>query len=121
MLVLNPFKKHDVSEFEGVLIPLEQAEHRNSIVSQQPMVQNGSSPQQDGDEKDSHKDKSTQPPRSSSEASVTHGTAKPGATIGLTLQDLRAEVEQDVAANDNHTAYDSKSRDVYQELKQHYV
>ncbi|CAI6337968.1 unnamed protein product [Periconia digitata] len=108
-MILNPFKKHDVSEFPGVLVPLEQAEHRNSIVSQRRMSQ-VDSPDHVAAEKDSQKDKTAEPGRSSSVASVNHGTAKPGATIGLTLQDLRAEVEQDVAANDTHSAYDMKSK-----------
>jgi hypothetical protein len=30
---LNPFKKHDVSEFPGVLVPLQQARHRSSVIS----------------------------------------------------------------------------------------
>lgn len=30
---VNPFKKHDISEFPGVLMPLSQAPHRASFAS----------------------------------------------------------------------------------------
>lgn len=30
---INPFQKHDVSEFPGVLVPLEKANRRPSVIS----------------------------------------------------------------------------------------
>jgi hypothetical protein len=113
MVILNPFKKHDVSEFEGVLVPLSEAEHLNASIVPHAQTNIASTPGNEADEKKLEKDANKQNDdleRNSSAPSVRGGTARSGHTIGLTIQDLRAEVEMDVAANDTHSAYDSKSR-----------
>jgi hypothetical protein len=101
MWTLNPFKKHDVSEFEGVLVPLAQEPHSNSAASQR----NGSSTTATGekaetDEKSTHKDSDDR----SGAPSIRTGTS-----VGLTLGQLRASVDEDMAAGDTQSAYDRKS------------
>jgi hypothetical protein len=91
MWTLNPFKKHDVSEFPGVLVPLDQAPHRASIAATR---------NETLDEKSLHKDED-----SFSGSPSTHTDT----TVGLTLEQLRAEIDEDVAAGDIQTAYDRKS------------
>ncbi|KAF2260096.1 sugar transporter [Lojkania enalia] len=90
---MNPFKKHDVSEFPGVLVPLQQAAHRNSIVSQR----RSSLTSQIGKiaekkERDDSSDSSS------------------GIIVGLTLDALKAEVESDLAASERKSSYDLKSK-----------
>jgi hypothetical protein len=75
---LNPFKKHDVSEFPGVLVPMAQAPHRRSVVSMT-------------ESKESRKDSSED---------------VPATDVGLTIDGLRAEVEADLAAFGVDSAYD---------------
>ncbi|EON67211.1 hypothetical protein W97_06464 [Coniosporium apollinis CBS 100218] len=75
---VNPFKKHDISEFPGVLVPLSQAPHRPSIVSV---------PDAKGED---------------DKASSFSGN--------LTLEGLKAEVENDIAAGGFNSAYDRKSK-----------
>ncbi|KAF2108255.1 major facilitator superfamily domain-containing protein [Lophiotrema nucula] len=87
---VNPFKKHDVSEFPGVLIPLQQAAHRNTTVA----FRRGSTAsvaQSKHDEKDD-----------SDTASRV--------TIGLTIDQLKAEVEADLAPHELQSSYDRKSK-----------
>ncbi|KAL1620963.1 putative sugar transporter [Diplodia seriata] len=83
---INPFHKHDVSEFEGVLIPLAGAPHRNASVVSKTAAH---------DDAGKEKEEST----GSSEWSG-----------GLTLDSLRAEVDADLAAGGVNTAYDRKSK-----------
>lgn len=77
-IILNPFKKHDVSEFPGVLVPLQQAAHRRSSVT-------------------SKLDSATTNDMSSEAQSVG----------GLTISSLKAEVEEDLAASGVNSTYDS--------------
>ena len=87
---VNPFKKHDVSEFEGVLIPLEDAQRHPSVVA-------------------AHDEK----------LGTVNGVPKDekGAEAGedlsaysaYTIEGLRAEIDSDVAASGHDTSYDSKS------------
>jgi hypothetical protein len=74
----NPFKKHDVSEFPNVVIPLAQAQRVNSL--------------------DSDKEKNDDSSRSSGDG-VQSGS-------GMTIEALRAIVDSDVAAGGHDTAYD---------------
>ncbi|KAF1960441.1 MFS general substrate transporter [Byssothecium circinans] len=113
MLILNPFKKHNVSEFEDVLVPLAQVKHRNSIVSQHRMSQSNPTPTSQVNEKLTDKDPHMDSDRrnaSINASSVEAGTTTPGDSIGLTIEELRAEVERDVAANDTHSSYDLKAK-----------
>jgi hypothetical protein len=64
------FKREDV-DYPGVVVPLDQASHRASVVSEK-------------SESDSNS----------------------GVNVGLTTETLKAEIEKDLAANDQHSAYD---------------
>lgn len=80
LMFTNPFKKHDVSEFPNVVIPLAQAQRRNSTTS---------------------KEKTDDSSRASSDG-VHSGSA-------MTIEDLRAEIDSDLAAGGHDTAYDRES------------
>lgn len=91
----NPFKKHDVSEFPGVLVPLEQAHHRASISTKPDRRASlASSPSHNGSKEDEKRD---------SDSST-------GVTTGMTLEMLRAEIDSDLSASELNTAYDRKSK-----------
>jgi hypothetical protein len=81
LIFSNPFKKHDASEFPDVVIPLEQAVRQPSVKSNE-----------------KHDDAS----RASSDGVQTGGAR--------TLESLRAEVDSDIAAGGEDTAYDRKSK-----------
>ncbi|EKG18539.1 General substrate transporter [Macrophomina phaseolina MS6] len=81
---LNPFHKHDVSEFPGVLVPLASAQHRRSSV-----IEKTESP--DG-------------------AGVEESTGSSEWSGGLTIESLRSEIDADLAAGGVNTAYDRKSK-----------
>lgn len=91
----NPFKKHDVSEFTGVLVPLQQAHHRASVSSIPGRRASVASSSPRSDEKDEEK----------RDSDSTHAV-----TTGLTLEMLKAEVDSDLAAADMNTPYDRKSK-----------
>jgi hypothetical protein len=77
LMFTNPFKSHDVSEFPDVVIPLSQAQRRNSTSS---------------------KEKPDDSSRASSDR-VQSGS-------GMTIEDLRAEIDSDPAADGHDTPYD---------------
>lgn len=103
MWTLNPFKKHDVSEFPGVLVPLEQAPCSNSIASRRDGSPSTATPHGEKGETDG---KSTR--KDSDLHSGTPSIAAGATTVGLTLEQLRAEIDADIAAGDTQTAYDRK-------------
>lgn len=78
---INPFHKHDVSEFPGVLVPLAGVPHRGNSVSSKP-----------GAHDEANREKES---TGSSEWSG-----------GLTIDALRAEIDNDLAAGGVNTAYD---------------
>ena len=106
MFVLNPFKNHDVSEFPDTHIDLADAEHRNSIVSTHQPTSNAPNKDKTEDDHSSGKD---------SDAHSGHGGAsiRAGTTRGLTLAELREEIDHDVGANDSQSIYDRKSIQVH--------
>jgi hypothetical protein len=85
----NPFKKHDVSEFPGVLVPLEQS-HHNSNASQP----TNSEKAKKADDSDN------EPMRLESDASS--GIVNEG----MTIDSLKAEILADVAASESDTPYE---------------
>ncbi|KAF2185547.1 MFS general substrate transporter [Zopfia rhizophila CBS 207.26] len=86
---INPFKKHDVSEFPGVLIPLQRAHHRGSVASvHRSSITSHLSNKHERNEKD--------------ESDYT--------SEGLTIETLIAEIEADPAASELNTTYDRKSK-----------
>lgn len=82
----NPFKKYDVSEFPGVLVPLQKAAHRTSISAQR----RGSI--------------------TSGKIEKDENSFSSGVTQGLTIEALKAEVEADLSASGLNSSYDRKSK-----------
>ncbi|KAL9609857.1 MAG: hypothetical protein Q9167_005401 [Letrouitia subvulpina] len=85
-IFLNPFRKHDVSDFEGVFVPLENAQRHPSVVA--------ANEKKFGD-KDFSDEKAAESPPSYS---------------AVTIESLRAEIDLDLAASGHDTAYDRKSK-----------
>lgn len=92
-MFVNPFKKHDVSEFPGVLVPLDEDAHRASISVP---VHNES----DTDKAKSEDDHPSRPPSDAGSGIVNHG---------MTKEKLKQEIIADVAAADQDTPYDRTS------------
>jgi hypothetical protein len=88
---INPFAKHDVSEYPGVLIPMAQARRHSSIVS----------------EKSTKSAEAGEPAADDASSSSSTGGQAP---MPLTIESLRAEIEDDLAAGGHDTAYDRKSK-----------
>ncbi|KAH7357667.1 major facilitator superfamily domain-containing protein [Pyrenochaeta sp. MPI-SDFR-AT-0127] len=107
---VNPFKSHDIAEFPGVLIPLDQATHFDSQSSHH------DAPFATLDRRESDKTTTNEKPegfptRPNSDASsgvVNHG---------MTLAALKAEIEADVAASDADTPYDRKAKVINKALQ----
>lgn len=94
-MFINPFKKHDVSEFPGVLVPLDEDTHRASISVPVP-VHNES----DKEKAKSEDDLPSRPPSDAGSGIVNHG---------MTKEKLKQEIIADVAAADQDTPYDRTS------------
>ena len=91
-MFINPFKKHDVSEFPGVLVPLDESTHRASISSAVARSERGN---KEGDKDETAA--ATRPPSESGSGVVNHG---------MTKETLKQEILDDVAAADQDTPYD---------------
>ena len=92
-IFLNPFRKHDVSDFEGVYVPLANSQRHHSVVAAYDDRKNSLTKDPSLDEKGL---KITPSPENSYSA--------------YTLEGLRAEIELDLAASGHDTAYDRKSK-----------
>lgn len=79
---INPFKKHDVSEFSGVLVPLEQAPPRKRSLTTRA---------ESDTEKIENYDESKEHEQSSAP---------------FTLEILKREIEEDLSAGGLDSAYD---------------
>ncbi|MCJ1224687.1 hypothetical protein MMC12_001332 [Toensbergia leucococca] len=89
---MNPFKKHDVSEFENVYVPFENANRHPSVVATHNVkFGSASGNMPNNDEIDGR------PSPTYSESAYT-------------IEGLRAEVDGDIAASGHDTAYDRKSK-----------
>jgi len=82
---LNPFAKHDVSEFPDTLVPLAQAKRHASVAT----------------EKSDKAAEAGVPDDASSQASHQAGV--------LTVESLKAQVDDDIIAIGHDTAYDRKA------------
>jgi hypothetical protein len=102
-MFVNPFKSHDVSEFPGVLQPLDQTPNRASPATDPHTSTAPTTSNRGGSEKIEKEDKTGEPLRrpdsNASSGIVNHG---------MTLEALRAEILEDVAASDTDTPYDRK-------------
>lgn len=88
MRFLNPFKKYDLDDFSGVVVPLNVAPRHPSVVTENNR-------------------------RLSTASTVETGEGvieKPDTEGGLTISALRAEVDADIAASEHNSAYDRKSK-----------
>ena len=84
-LWVNPFKKHDVSEFEGVFQPLSEARRHPSVVAAHSAVPGT---------KDEYPSEKTVEEGESDQYSAN------------TMEALRAEIDTDIAASGHDTIYD---------------
>lgn len=115
-IFVNPFKTHDVSEFPGVLQPLEDAPrraptatHPRASLAPRTSDRRGSEKLEEEDGKPSDE----VPRRPDSDASsgvVNHG---------MTIEALRAEIIADLAASDSDTPYDRRLRKTGLMLDEH--
>ncbi|KAL8731974.1 MAG: hypothetical protein Q9166_003106 [cf. Caloplaca sp. 2 TL-2023] len=87
-LFLNPFRKQDVSNFDGVYTPLADFQRRPSFVD--------------------HKD--IKPGELADEKKLDVSPDASNGYSAYTIEGLRAEIELDVAASGHDTAYDRKSK-----------
>lgn len=78
LMFTNPFAKHDSSEYPGVVIPLSEAIHRVSSTTSREKTDDSSRDSNDGVQ----------------------------TRQGMTIDDIRAEIDLDPAAGGHDTAYD---------------
>ena len=98
---MNPFKKHDVSEFENVFVPLSEATRHKSVVAQHNDLKNGTTIEEDGMVK---KDPTASPNEKDVEAGSNPDVVNPYNTY--TIDTLREEIDSDIAASGHDTIYD---------------
>jgi len=79
MVFMNPFARHDVSDFPGVYVPLSQAQRHPSVEA------------------------------AHDEIKINRSDSDSGTWIGFTIEMLRAEIDADIAASGHDTAYDRKA------------
>lgn len=103
MFFLNPFRNHEISDFPDTHIDLIYAEHRNSIALTRRQLATQASNDKVNDDHSSSKESDAHSGRG--DTSIRADTAR-----GLTLAELREEIDLDVSANDTPSLYDSKSR-----------
>ncbi|KAL8951763.1 MAG: hypothetical protein Q9222_002284 [Ikaeria aurantiellina] len=89
---MNPFRKHDVSDFEGVYVPLASSQRHHSVVTAHDERKKSIV----GDEKEEKQLESPSDPGNGYSA--------------YTVEGLRAEIELDLAASGHDTSYDRKSK-----------
>jgi MFS family permease len=103
-MFVNPFKAHHVDEFPGVHVPLDDSTHRASVASTHPRASLGNSEKAKEDEPNDLR----RPESNASSGVVNHG---------MTVAALKAEIEADVAASDQDTPYDRKSKVINRALQ----
>lgn len=99
-MFINPFKSHDVSEFPGVLVPLDEANHTSISSHQRSSIATSDRRESDQATKEEKPDSTPRRPESDASSGIVNH--------GLTIEALKAEIEADVAASDTATAYDRK-------------
>lgn len=100
-MFVNPFKKHHVDEFPDVLVPLDDASHRNAAAAPRASLPTSHDPKSEKDDKDHDPSNTLNRPDSNASSGVVNS--------GMTLAALKAEIEADVAASDTDTPYDRGS------------
>ncbi|KAK4697543.1 hypothetical protein P7C71_g542, partial [Lecanoromycetidae sp. Uapishka_2] len=85
---MNPLQKHDVSDFPDVYVPLAHSDARPSVVANRPAkIEASSKSSADGSDHSSNEN-----------------------DCAFTIEDLKEEIDQDIAASGIDTAYDRKSK-----------
>ena len=97
-MFMNPFKKHDVSDFPDTYVPLNQAQRHHSVVDSHGGNLAGLAPGSTLDDK------------KSGDESPKAGAGAGGGIDDFTIENLRAEIDADLAASGHDTAYDRKSK-----------
>ena len=90
-IFVNPFKKHDVSDFENIFIPLAQAQRSPSVIAAHDSKLGT---------KDGFPVADTDAEKGSEAAATTE------AYSAYTIEGLRAEIDSDITASGHDTAYD---------------
>lgn len=93
---MNPFRKHDVSDFEGVYVPLANSQRHHSVIAAH-NDRKGSLTEDISDEKNDEKNIESPPSPDNSYSANT-------------IEGLRAEIELDLSASGHDTSYDRKSK-----------
>ncbi|KAL8834447.1 MAG: hypothetical protein Q9170_003743 [Blastenia crenularia] len=92
MVFLNPFRKHDVSDFEGVYVPLANSQRHHSVVA-------------------AHNDRKNSLTKDMSDEKDIESPPSPeNSDSAYTVEGLRREIELDLSASGHDTAYDRKSK-----------
>ena len=100
-IFMNPFKKHDVSEFENVYVPLAEAQRHKSVVAQHNDMKNGTVIEEDGMVK---KNPAVNPDEKDIEAGTSPDIINPYSAY--TIDGLRTEIDADIAASGHDSVYD---------------
>jgi hypothetical protein len=102
-MFVNPFKSHDVSEFPGVLQPLDQTPNRAFPADHRASTAPTTSDR--GEIEKSEKEGKTGEPLQRPDSNASSGIVN----HGMTVEALKAEILADVAASDTDTPYDRKA------------
>ncbi|KAI9874212.1 MAG: hypothetical protein M1823_007738, partial [Watsoniomyces obsoletus] len=89
---LNPFKKYDVDDFPSVLVPLAKAPRHPSVIAE-------------------NKRRASRASNDSAANAEKGEKSVDGSEIAdFTVEQLKAEVEEDIIASGHNSAYDRKSK-----------
>lgn len=106
MPFLNPFKKYDVNHFKGqVFVPLDQAPPRHPSITAENQRRNSLRRASLAESEQTKVDATDGPALEKGSSASSDSQAGP-----LTIQQLREEVEADLAASGHDSAYDRKSK-----------
>lgn len=100
--IRKPFKKDSVDDYQGVLVPLSQAQRHHTVAAElarrkslEADTASGQDPARKSKDKSPTRDLENGPPRTSSSSE------------GWTIEDVKWEIDADVAASGHDTVYDS--------------
>ena len=98
---MNPFKKHDVSEFENVYVPFAEAQRHKTVLAQHNDLQERGIVEDNGEMKKEATD------AASNEKDVEAGSLREVNFYSPnSIEGLRAEINEDVAASGHDSIYD---------------
>lgn len=100
MVFLNPFKKYDLDDFPDVYIPLARAKRHPSVVAENKRRSSVATERTDNTAVDKEAHLDPVKPEDSSDANDTT----------FTVEQLRVEIDGDVASSGHDSAYDRKAK-----------